>query len=265
MMDVLLVKSFRDQRRGILGWGIAVTAVGLMYAAIYPSIESSASQLNEYVKNLPEAVKALVGGEDYASPAGYLRSEFFSTMGPLLFLVYAIGAGARAIAGEEESRTLDLLLSTPLRRPQVLRDKAITIASTVAVLAVLAFASLAVFGPAFDLTVPVADLAAACLMLALLGIAFAGISLAVGSFTGRRSLANAIAGGLAVLAFIVNAFAVSVSWLEPLRPISPLRWYMEPDPLKEGLDPLSMLILVAIAVVSYALAHVSFVRRDLAA
>ena len=35
---------------------------------------------------------------------------------PLLLLVYAIGAGSRAIAGEEESGTLDLLLAHPLSR-----------------------------------------------------------------------------------------------------------------------------------------------------
>ncbi len=44
--------------------------------------------------------------------------------------MFAIGAGARAIAGEEEGRTLDLLLSTPIRRSQVLLDKWISMVVT---------------------------------------------------------------------------------------------------------------------------------------
>ena len=37
-------------------------------------------------------------------------------MVPLLLLIAAIGAGAGAIAGEEERGTLDLLLSLPVSR-----------------------------------------------------------------------------------------------------------------------------------------------------
>jgi ABC-2 type transport system permease protein len=63
-------------------------------------------------------------GPDYTSPAGYLRAELFALLGPILYLVFAIGAGGRAVAGEEEVRSLDLLLSTPLTRTQIVRDKA---------------------------------------------------------------------------------------------------------------------------------------------
>ena len=76
------------------------------------------------MQNLPDAVKTIIGN-DYTSPAGYLRAEFFSLLGPILLLVYTIGGGAKAIAGEEEGRSLDLLLSTPLSRGRVVADKAI--------------------------------------------------------------------------------------------------------------------------------------------
>ncbi len=262
-MSGLMAKSLRDQRRGTIGWGLGIAAIALMYAAVYPSIQESASELRDYVEKLPDAIKNLIGGEDYTSPAGYLRSEFFSTMGPLLVLIFAIGSSARATAGEEEARTLDLLLSTPVRRRQVLADKAIVIAGVCAVLGVVAFVTIAVLGPPFDLEVPLADLAAACTMLALLGMAFAGISLALGALTGRRIVANAVAGGFAVVAFIVNALAPSVSWLEPLRPLSPLRWYMEPNSLTEGIAALNVVVLAGVALVGYAIAHVAFERRDL--
>ena len=67
-------------------------------------------------QRLSEALKAFIafGGDlDYVSGAGYLGSELFAFMVPLLLLIAAIGAGARAIAGEEERGTLDLLLANP--------------------------------------------------------------------------------------------------------------------------------------------------------
>lgn len=263
-MSALMTKSLRDQRRSMIGWAIGLAGVALMYAAVYPSIKASAADLNAYVEKLPDAVKSLIGGEDYTSPAGYLRSEFFSTMGPLLLLIFAIGSGARAVAGEEENRTLDLLLSTPVRRRAVLQDKAVAIVVTALVLGVTAFAAVAAFGPLFDLSLPSADLAAACLMLVLLGLTFGAIALAVGAATGRRVLANSAAGGFAVVAFIVNALAPSVSWLEPVRPLSPIRWYMEPDPLLTGLHPANVAVLLGATALLYAVAHAAFLRRDLA-
>ncbi|MDH4113161.1 MAG: ABC transporter permease [Actinomycetota bacterium] len=262
-MSGLLTKAVRDQRRGLVGWGIAVAAVVAMYAAFFPSIAKSAADLQRYIDNLPEAIRNIVAGEDYSTPIGYLESEFFNTMGPLVVLIFAIGAGSRAIAGEEESGTLDLLLSTPVRRAQVLVTKAAAIVGSAAALAVVAAVSIALFGPPFDLTVPIGNVLAACSMLALLGLAFGGVSFAVGAATGRRTFANAVGGGLAVVTFIVHAVGPTVDWLRPLRPFSPFRWYQDPGLLTGGLHARNVLVLVGIAVVSFAVARIAFDRRDL--
>jgi ABC-2 type transport system permease protein len=260
----LLAKAARDQRRGLVGWGIGVTTVVLMYAAFYPSIRESTAELQSYVDKLPEAIRTIVG-EDYATAAGYLHSELFSSMGVILMLIFAIGAAARATAGEEENRTLDILLSTPLHRRTVLRDKALAIVAGAALLAAVLFVTVAVLGPPFDLRVDLGGLAAACVMLALLALSFAAIALAAGAFTGRRVVANAVAGGLAVFFMIVNALAPSVDALQPLRPLSPFRWYLEPEPLRSGLSLPGVAVLAGIAIAGYAIAQIAFRRRDLAA
>ena len=262
-MSGLTAKAARDQRRSLIAWGIGVGAVVAMYAAFYPSIKGSAADLQAYMDNLPDAIRNIVAAEDYTSPVGYLESEFFNTMGLLVVLIFAIGAGARAIAGEEEGGTLDLLLSAPVRRGQVLATKAAAIATSIFSLAALAAVTIVVTGPPFDLSVPLADLLAACVMLALVGLSFGGVALAVGTATGRRTMANAVAGGLAVLTFIVNAVGPTVDWLRPLRPLSPFRWYQDPGVLTGGLHVMNVLVLSGIAIVTYAIAHLAFERRDL--
>ncbi len=262
-MSGLMAKAARDQRRSLIAWGVGVGAVVAMYAAFYPSIKGSAADLQAYMDNLPDAIRNIVAAEDYTSPVGYLESEFFNTMGLLVVLIFAIGAGARAIAGEEEGGTLDLLLSAPVRRGQVLATKAAAIATSIVSLAALAAVTIVVTGPPFDLSVPLADLLAACAMLALVGLSFGGVALAVGTATGRRTMANAVAGGLAVLTFIVNAVGPTVDWLRPLRPLSPFRWYQDPGVLTGGLHVMNVLVLSGIAIVTYAIAHLAFERRDL--
>lgn len=235
-----------------------------MYAAFYPSVRESAADLQSYLENLPEALKGVFGG-DFTTPAGYLRSETFSALGPILFLVFAIGAGARAIAGEEEGRTLDLLLSTPLRRGQVLRDKWISMVVTALGLAVVLGLTTAVVGPLFELRIALVDLASACLMLFLLALAFGTIALAVGCVTGHRGFANGITGAVATITYALNVLGPAVEALQPLRPLSPFRWYLEPDPLVSGVTAVNIVVLVAITAVGYATAWSSFERRDLRA
>lgn len=263
MTGAFIRKAIRDQRRAVLGWTIGLVAIALMYASFYPSVRDSAGGLEQYLERMPEAMRNIWGG-DFTSPAGYLRAELFSLLGPVLLLVFAIGAGARAIAGEEERRTLDLLLSTPLRRRDVLLDKAVVLTGSVAALVAALFVASWALGPVFELTVPAGDLLAACALLGLLGVAFGMLALALGAGTGRRSLAMGITGAAAVFMYILHALAPSVEALRPLHPLSLFRWYLDPDPLVHGLHTMNVAVLVGVAAVALLTAWVTFERRDLA-
>ncbi len=70
---------------------------------------------------------------------------------------------------------------------------------------------------------------------------------------------------MATISYVTNVLAQGVEQLSPLRPLSPFRWYLEPDPLVHGINAASMGVLAAITVVAYSAAWVSFERRDLRA
>ena len=76
---------------------------------------------------MPEALRNLfaVSGADMSTPVGYIRVELLSFMGPVLVLLYAVGAGSSSVAGEEDQRTLEMLLSTPVPRARLVLDKAL--------------------------------------------------------------------------------------------------------------------------------------------
>jgi len=257
-------KTLRDQRRALLWWAIAIGLVVLMYSAFYPSIRSNAQQFDQYMKNLPVAVRKMLGGSNISSPAGYLMSEIFSFMGPVLLLVYAIGAGSRAIAGEEERGTLDLLLSTPVRRRTVVVETFVAMAVGTFVIAATAWLVTAVAGPAFDLSVPFAGLTAAFLNLFLMALAFGSIALAIGAAMGSKGVSIGVAAGAALATFLLKTFAVAVAWLEPWRLLSPFWYYTGHDPLRTGFRVADPIVLAMISVVALGVALVAFEGRDLA-
>ncbi len=111
-------KTLRDVRRSFIWWSAGLVGLVGMIVAAWPTVRDNPA-LKRLHETFPKELQAFVsfGGEfDYSTPAGYLGSELFSFMVPLLLLVAAIGAGAGALAGEEERGTLDLLLANPISR-----------------------------------------------------------------------------------------------------------------------------------------------------
>jgi len=265
MLGSVLAKTIRDQRRALLWWGVGLVATAAMYAVFYPSIVENAEILTRYLESFPEALKnAFFGSDaDFVSPGGYLHTELFGFFGPLLLLVFAIGAGARAIAGEEERQTLDVLLSTPVSRRRVLVDKAVALVVGAGVLALVLWVALVLLGPPFDLTPGVGELAAAVTATFLLAVAFGAIALAVGAWTGRRALAIGVASGIGAATYLIDALAPTLDAVAWLQKLSPFYYYDANVPVKNGLDPVHTLVLLAIAAVAFALALAGFERRDL--
>ena len=258
-------RTLRDQRRALIWWALGLLATVLVTVAFWPTIQANAEQFTQFLENLPASLRDLFGVNDFVTPAGYLQARLFSFLGPILMLVLAIGAGARAIAGEEESGTLDLLLTTPIRRRDVVVQKFVAMLIAVATIVAVTWVSLIALGPLFDLTVPADGLAAACLNLLLLALAFGTIALAIGSATGSKGLATGASSGVALLTYLLKSFAPSVDWLEPFRVLSPFYHYIDHDPLRQGVNAGDVVVLAAVTVVALVVALVTFERRDLAA
>ena len=123
---------------------LGLAALIALNVAFYPSVRDDEA-LSDYAKDLPESVRALfAGGElDLTSPAGYLNSQIFALMAPLILLIFTIGAGAGVVAGEEERGTLDLLLAHPVRRRDYVVQRFLALAGLVAALAIVLLATAA--------------------------------------------------------------------------------------------------------------------------
>ncbi|HZD78764.1 MAG TPA: ABC transporter permease subunit, partial [Actinomycetota bacterium] len=246
-LGTVFARTLREQRRALLWWTLGVVGTVLMYAAIWPTIRQNAVDLNRYLDSFPDAMRNLIGSADFGTPDGYLQSELFSFVAPIVFLVYAIGAGARAIAGEEEAGSLDVLLSTPIRRRRVLVDTFGSMTLALLGLAFLLWASTLLLGRGFDMRADLAHLSAAALSTFLVALVFGSLSLAVGCLTGSRSTAIGVSSGLAVVTFLLNMFGPSVPALDRVRWISPFFYYGGAEPMLHGLDPVHPVVLVGIS------------------
>lgn len=256
----VLTGAVREQRRSLILWSIALSAVSTMYIAFYPAIGGEG--MDEMIASMPEDLVVALGYDTLGSAAGYITSTVYGLLGPVLLLVFAIGTGSRLIAGEEEGGTLELELTAPVERRRVFTERLVALWLDVLVLVgVLTAVSYALI-VAFDLEVGFTFLLAGAAGLYLMVTGMGTVALAVGAITGRRAVALGVAAAFAATAFIFDAIG-PVADLGWMTAISPFSWYLENDPLTNGFDVRGLLLLAMIPIVFGAAGLVRFDRRDL--
>jgi len=253
-------KTLWDQRRSLLAWALGIAAVAALYAAFYPSMRQSGIAAS--YQGLSPALKRALGVTELTSPVGYVQSSVFGLLVPLLVILFAAATGTRAIAGDEEAGTLDLLLAQPVGRVQVALQRFAALAvATLAVGVVVLLALLAVAGPA-GLTVAAGNLAAMALHLVVLGVLFGALALALAAALGRRGPVYAATGAVAVLTYVANTLAPQAGALAWLQKLSPFYYYAGGEPLRHGVQVGDVCVLLAVTAALVAVGAIAFDRRD---
>jgi ABC-2 type transport system permease protein len=236
---------------------LGMALVILMVGALFPAVGDSIGKLD-----LPEGVTTLLGGADYATITGWMRSEIGAVYGPLVVAFTGISVAA-ATAGEEEAGILALTLAHPVTRSRLLLAKAAAVALSVVVVALGTFVGLVVGVAVGGGGIALADIVALAVHLAFFGWAVGALALAVAASTGRRALASGVAAAFALLGFLLNGFAPLVDTIDWLKYLSVFYYYEGHDPIGNGLHAGDLVVLGIATLALTALAVAGFRQRDL--
>jgi ABC-2 type transport system permease protein len=264
MLSILCQMLFR-RRFSLLWWSLSLIAVDALYVLAYPPLRNNAS-LNKTFSNLSPSAKTLLGlngGALITSPVGYLNSQFYANVLPIVLLIFAVGLTTRAVAGDEAAGTLELLLANPVSRIRVAAGRVVATVAMLLALTLVCGGALAAMSPIVALNegLPLYRIVTASLASSLLALVFAALAFAIGAATGRRG--TAIAAAVAVLGYILEGVAQQVGALRPLRLFNPWHWMLSTDPLGRGATWQAFALPLAVSAALFALGAVRFAGRDL--
>lgn len=262
---MLLVKTFRDHLRGYLVWTFGLVAMVGIQLSVYPTVRSSAAGLASFLENYPEALRQIFRMEDYTSGPGYLSTELFSMMLPLIFISIGASWGGNASAHEEERRTADILLTLPISRVKILGTKIITAILAQVLLATVLVVSLVIGIRFVDLSLGTSKIVAGAFTSVLLGILFNAVATFMGASWGKKSIALGGAIALAIAGFLFYSLAPLVDTFDRITPINPFQWTLGSSPLFRGIDFGYTVLSLLVSLGLYVASLLVFKRRDIAA
>ncbi|GAA0830143.1 ABC transporter permease [Streptosporangium amethystogenes subsp. fukuiense] len=264
-MPALVSKSLRDYRRALLGWTIGISAFFGLYLAYYPTIVSNPELYGQVaLTKFPGAMRDLMGGleDGFTSGPGYLQTLVYQLFGPMLFIMCAAVIGNRAIAQPEETGTLELVLTLPITRGRLVLERFAALALALFGMAAVTFLVVLGLASAVGMDVPADRILAGHTGVFLLALFFGTLCLTVGAVTGRRGVALAVVGVVAVAGYVVETMGRDVDGVSWLRWISPFHYYLDGRPIQQGFPAWEYLVLAGAIVALVLTAIPAFDRRD---
>jgi beta-exotoxin I transport system permease protein len=255
-------RTLHDERRSLVAWCVGLVVYTSYLVAVFPTVRGN-PDMQRIAEEFPESLRQMLFMRDFTTGPGYLQAEAFSMILPLLLVIVAVLNASDATSGEEERRTVDLLLANPIRRRRVVVEKFLATTVYLGLVTLSLFTALVVFGSFVGLDVAVSRIAAVCLVTWLLALGFGAVALAVGAATGRRGVARGVTVAVVLASYLVTSLADLVPALKVARPLSLFSHSIGTEPIYEGLSLGHTAVLVVAIVTLVGLAAWAFERRDL--
>jgi ABC-2 type transport system permease protein len=256
----LLWQEILFRRNAIIGWGIGLCFFPIVYIGIYPSVAEEMAGLADL--EIYQAMGVNLGTfEDWT---GSILLVFV----PLLASIYGLINGTGTLAGEEEDGRLEMIITLPLPRWQIVTVKAIALSiATFIILLIVSLVSALVFvaiESQVETVMEATDLAIALMYTWPLIFAVSMISMFLAAFCSRRRTAAMIVTALLVISYFGSNLANTVSAIEPFEPLF-LFSYLDStaNGLANGQEVSDLLVLLGVGLVAFILAVIFFQRRDI--
>ena len=265
----IYAKTIRDSRMaflivaGLLG-GIMLSACAAFGKAY--SDPASRADMARLAADLPAIIKGLAANPVNVGTIGGFVSRKYGPVFLVVAAIWSIVALSGTLASEARKGSLDMVAATPFGKRRIALEK--LAAHVTAMVGAMTFLAIVTYlgGKAFATLpgdeIPLQAAVGYALLVGLIGLVSGSVAWALAPFVGRASAAG-VAGALLLGGYVVSGYQASVPALQPLANLTWFHWTAGHLPLAGQYDWLSLVPLVPITVVLYAVGVEAFNRRDL--
>ena len=262
-MITLIRWELWQRRWSIIWWSFGVTAFIALNLAFYPSFKDQSQQLSQAFKDIPDSAMALLSDTgDFFSPTGYLSSQVFYLMLPMLLGILAISLGSSLIGREEKDGTLELLLSRPISRSILLASKAIAGLLIIGIVGIVATVVITLLAKIVRLEVPLPDIALAAFVCWMLAVSFGSVAFMISTFGRARIASIGLATLFALGGYVIASLKSAASWLKWPSKVFPFDYYQPANIMNNNYRWLNATFFIATIIIAGIISWLAFRKRD---
>lgn len=215
------LSRFRGQ---IIGWAIGVGLYGLMMVALFDSM-AEIEGLQQLFESYPKELMAFFGEmTKISTPKGYL-DVYYSSYMTMIISIFAIGACASLLVGDEEKGILDLVMAHPINRAGLYWGRVLAFIAAVLLVLLVGWLSWVIPSGSTEMNLTWVEFLRPFVPLFAILVLFGLLALFLSLILPSGRLAGMISGALLVGNFLLQGLARINDKLEPIIKLTPLNYY----------------------------------------
>lgn len=222
---ILFLRELKRNRKTFIIWASLILLYNILVIAFFPMLADKGKAMDTMLKDMKGALDFFgMGFMDFSnvlSLFGAYSFVYLSMMGG----VYAMILGSGIISREEGEKTIEFLMSKPIKRSSIVTSKLAAAFSYISLLSILyAVSSLAMFALIVKQSVNYGALMSLMLAAFLIFSIFAAIGLFLSTIISRSKSIVSISIGIVLGTYIVGGLSAITEKADFLKYLSPFKY-----------------------------------------
>ncbi len=266
-MMAIFWRILKDKRIQILIYCLASIGLLWMYIALFPAFKDQSASLEQLIKSYPESFMKAFNFDikSFTTVEGYLATEQYSFVYPLMVIFMLVGFAGSAFAGEIERGTIEVLISQPISRWKLFISRYLA-----GLLILMVFTATSVYSAiplsrAYDISVSAEAFNKLAILAFMFALAIYSIAIMLSAIFSDRGKVFFIAGGLLIAMYVLNIISALRDSLSDLKFASFFYYFNPAKALGHNeIDKWAYLVFLGVAFICTLIGAIWFAKRDIA-
>lgn len=266
-MFTIFLRIIKDRRTVTIIYCVTSILLLWMYIALYPSFKEQSAAMEQMLQSYPEGMLKAFNFDikSFTTLEGFLSTEQFSFMWPLLAILATVGFAGTAIAGEIEKGTIEITLSEPISREKLFISRYFAGLMILLIFVVVSVFSAIPLANIYNININNSGFAAMALLCFIFAWAIYSLAMFFSCVFSDKGKVFFISGGLIVLMYVVNIVSALKENLNNLKYGSFFYYYNPTNALYNNkIDDWAYVIFISTAIIFFIFGLIWFSKRDIA-
>jgi ABC-2 type transport system permease protein len=268
MFGITFVEQLKRSWRLILYWGGGLSLLVIFVMSILQDV-SVVEQYSDILEKMPPQLLNSIGLDEaqaISTPEGFVAFAGL-TYGTVVMAILSVVAGLDVTANDEDEGILNVLLSLPVPRWQIIVERALAYALIIVAIALVEFVAMFIGTLFIPVEVNMQPLFLGCINLIPGALSLMAVTIFVASLISNKVIATAISAAFVLTSYVLFVIGGSVNentFGYYLGRLSVWTYFDSQAVVREGLNPVNIAGLLTLAIVLLFVSTLAFERRDIA-